>query len=267
MKFKKRSDVNTEPTLAIAEAVTPDKIENMTDEEFDKYLENLPVRDEGETAAAAEEASEGTAQEPYLSFATKEEYEADRGSAIAEAIAQLKENMHKNEELLERIKRSASDFYPDEEEPVEAMLNDLDSQMAKRKGQSVEDWRDSREEMAEFEEFRRKKKESEARRKEEERIIEGWKRDSDMLRQLLPEFDLGAAMRDEVFSSSLRSGSPVSMAYLAMLLSKPAKDIRPPRREIAQNAQSANKGTGETTINPATLSSADFKQYIDRIRG
>lgn len=99
----------------------------------------------------------------------------------------------------------------------------------------------------------------------EDQIIAGWKRGEKTLRTLVPGFELSAAMGDKAFAAALTGGMSVAEAYIAMTESrrKPAQT----RREIAQNAQSANKGTGKSQSNPASLPPAEFNAYINRIMG
>lgn len=104
-------------------------------------------------------------------------------------------------------------------------------------------------------------KEPDDRKAAVERIITEWQRGEAELRAVVPDFDLRRAMEDRAFSDALTGGASVAVAYIAMTQGKPKQA----RREIAQNAQSANKGTGRSQANPATLPAPEFKAYIDRI--
>lgn len=96
---------------------------------------------------------------------------------------------------------------------------------------------------------------------ERDRMAELWQRDARMLSIIVPDFNLEAALGNEVFRNALVSGASVFEAYAAM--SRPA-GVR--RNEIFQNAQSGIRGTGDAQLNPAKLNSRDFKEYIDNIR-
>ena len=96
---------------------------------------------------------------------------------------------------------------------------------------------------------------------ERQRRIALWQRDAYMLKIVVPDFDFEAALKDERFTAALASGKTVFEAYA--LIAKPAGAQR---SEIFQNAQSESRGMGESELNPAKLSSEDFKKYIDRIR-
>lgn len=94
------------------------------------------------------------------------------------------------------------------------------------------------------------------------RLARMWEEDAAKLSAALPDFDFAAALRNDAFKDALLKTGSVFKAYAAM--------VRPPyqtaRGDIAQNALSPRRGTGESSVNPAKLSSEDFKRYIDNIR-
>lgn len=95
-----------------------------------------------------------------------------------------------------------------------------------------------------------------------EKLVMQWQRDAQQLKILVPDFDLAEAVKNKEFCAALTSGATVFEAYKAM--SEMPKEK--PREEIFQNARSARRGTGGTSINPAKLSSREFKKYIENIR-
>ncbi|MBR0365629.1 MAG: hypothetical protein IJH94_02365, partial [Clostridia bacterium] len=95
------------------------------------------------------------------------------------------------------------------------------------------------------------------------RLIALWQRDADMLKLIVPEFDLSSAVKNERFRSVLAGGGSVFEAY--------AEAIKPNagsvgRDEIFQNAQNRSRGTGEAVVNPAKLSPEEFRKYIEERR-
>lgn len=98
---------------------------------------------------------------------------------------------------------------------------------------------------------------------EREKLILEWQRDAEQLKIIVPEFDLAQAVKDESFKEALINGATVFEAY-AKTLKMPKAE---PREEIAQNARLPRRGTGTGIINPAKLSSKEFKKYIDNIKG
>ena len=107
-------------------------------------------------------------------------------------------------------------------------------------------------------------KEADGGRAEEDRIIAEWRRGERELKELVPGFDLREAMEDKTFAEALTGGSSVAQAYLVM---QSRKGTAAERREIAQNAQTADKGTGRSRVNPASLPTPEFNAYINRIIG
>ena len=94
------------------------------------------------------------------------------------------------------------------------------------------------------------------------RLIALWQRDAAMLKLIVPEFDLEKALKNETFRSALKNGKTVFEAFVEA--GKPQQMQE--REEIAQNAQSRSKGTGEMIANPARKSASEFKSYIESIR-
>lgn len=95
-----------------------------------------------------------------------------------------------------------------------------------------------------------------------EKVVRQWQRDAEQLKILVPDFDLAEAIKNKAFAEALSGGATVFEAYKeTSLLPK-----REHREEIFQNARSARRGTGGATLNPAKMSSDDFKKYIENIK-
>ena len=99
--------------------------------------------------------------------------------------------------------------------------------------------------------------------KSTEQIVKQWQRDAEQLKLIVPDFSMESAMKSKTFTDALRRGATVFEAYIAMLDTEKPQEKR---QEIFQNARSARRGTGGASLNPAKLSSDDFKKYIDNIR-
>ena len=95
------------------------------------------------------------------------------------------------------------------------------------------------------------------------RVIALWQRDANMLKLIVPEFDLVSAVKNERFRSVLAGGGSVFEAYAEAI--KPSEGTAG-RDEIFQNAQDRSRGTGEAVINPAKLSPEEFRKYIEERR-
>ncbi len=97
---------------------------------------------------------------------------------------------------------------------------------------------------------------------EKEKLIAQWQRDGEEIKHLVPEFNLEEATKIPEFAEALISGKSVFEAYA--LINK--KETPKPRREIYQNGQHARRSTGGSVVNPAKMSSEDFKKYIENIK-
>lgn len=100
-------------------------------------------------------------------------------------------------------------------------------------------------------------------------IISQWERDAAQLKFIQPEFDFRTELQaNPKFRQLISNGMGVIEAYAA---SRPEPQREEPpkqaeRKPIQQNAQTPDGGTGTNTRNPAKMSSAEFKQYIENIR-
>lgn len=93
-------------------------------------------------------------------------------------------------------------------------------------------------------------------------LVNRWRAEARQLKQLVPDFDLKQALSDKSFTDALARGMSVAEAY-AESVKMPKNQ---PRSSVYQNGQSARRGTGEATRNPADLSPEDFKKYIEKLK-
>lgn len=259
------------------DVITPEDIAEMTAEEFSEYINSRPEADESEDGAdtdtqdtaADDEADPADETEPdkagpYRVFNTREEYEADMRKAVAEAFRKRFGSAEEDSAELNRIRRSARGSYRGSDNPIQDMLDDMDSHAAKEAGKSIEEYRKGLDENEAFEQWKAEKAQAEQQRKSNERIIAQWYADAARLQQLVPEFDFNAAIQNMAFSSAIRNGDSVAMAYMRMRDSAPKQ---PKRKEITQNATSARRGTGGSSVNPATMPTSDYIAYINKQAG
>lgn len=256
------------------DVVTPEMIADMTSDEFSEYLQNPEAYrarvDEPAPEEAEEEEEEAVeeAVQPFKSFATAEEYEADRKKAVEEAFNKRFKHAKENEERLSTITRRAKGNYPESDDPIRDMLDEMDNHAAESRGTSVEDYRRDLDERAELAEFRAYKNAQRQQQEENERTIRGWQREAAELKTLVPDFNFDAAIQNKTFADAISGGATVAQAYMLMQSKEPKQpEAKAKRKEIAQNAMTKNKGTGESSVNPATMSDKDFKEYINRIAG
>lgn len=95
-----------------------------------------------------------------------------------------------------------------------------------------------------------------------ESLASKWQNEARQLKLIAPDFDLKQALSDKTFTDALSMGKSVIEAY--------AESMRMPknsqRGSVYQNGQSARRGTGEASLNPADMSPEDFKRYIEKLK-
>lgn len=279
---------NTEEVVHPQDVLTPNDIMNMSGDEFDAYLNaSEPTPDEvpgdddvkiGEESAdddnidsdvtepvednstAAVEQKPDTVQ-PFKVFNTEDEYNADINSAFR---SRMKKHNAESDKY-NRMSQMAKVYYPDADDPVATMMQDLEAQAAERESIPVEEYRSRLDDKRDAELYRTKMRDEEKRRQWIQDKVNGWQRDAEQLKIINPEFDLNEAMRNPEFERMLRSGKSVAEAYVAV--HKPKLPQTAERKEIVQNGSGRNHGTGNRSeINPASLSRKDFMEYIEKCR-
>ncbi|MGM9937116.1 MAG: hypothetical protein ACI38A_07205 [Candidatus Ornithomonoglobus sp.] len=281
--------------------VTAEDINNMSEEEFAQYLAELDTPDDvpeeasepPEDAAAMEgntepgangEPAEGTAEpseietEPPTSEPAQHETQPElttttigqglRAEKLANGSASTQDD------TLSRIKRAFTGNYGDAGDNwADALINQLDEAAANERGVPVGEYKKQQTDNAELERYRNEERQRKEQQDNQNRIITRWQNESATLKQLDPSFDFGAATQNETFKNVLMSGGSVAQAYLASGMNKSPEAVEPQkqqpeppikRREISQNAQTAARGTGDSTVNPASLPTKDFLAYINK---
>lgn len=262
------------------ESVSPEDIAGMSSEEFQKYLDELdgidePIPEE-QTAEQTDEApepepetGEEPAAAPFKTFATEDEYNADRDEYAKqrtnEAFGKRFKEDREKEDLLSEIRRTAGALYGDSDDAVERMLNDVRQSAADQAGMSVEDFTAQQNDRRDAENWRNQQKQQSDMESRRNAKLQEWSRDAQNLKSVDPEFDFDKAMQDKVFYNAIVNGRSVFDAY-GELKKKPEPPKQAKRKPITQNAQTPSVGTGISTRNPASLSSEDFRAYINKIK-
>lgn len=291
---------------------TPDSINQMTAEEFERYLEALddkypsyedgteyengiqqqvpqeapadegteppdetPNTEEGEEAQQAEQPQ----QKPkaFKTFDTEDEYTRDVNNRINEAFKKrFKENEREKQNAInDRLLRAAKGVYTNSSEPLNSLADDLESQAAESLNMSVDEYRKRQKDEYDAQAYRAERERVDALEAQKQELINSWERDAQQLKYIEPNFDLRTELlSNPEFKQAIQNGMSVMQAYAASRKSeadeKPQADEppkQPERKPISQNAQSSTASSGITSRNPANMSSADFKKYIDNIRG
>ena len=274
--------------------LSADDIDNMSDKEFQEYLDELALgadsadedvlsddtpdeetpepedkEPEGEPGKTeGKEEKEETA--PFKTFATEDEYEAEIKKRIKSATKDKPESDKDSEKAVNRILRIAKKFYKDSEDPLDEVANELEKQYAEANNMDVDKLRDEMSTEEDADKWRAGEEKKANHEKARQDIIDKWHYDAEQLKFIDKDFDFASAVKNEKFKDALLDGKSVIEAYSLIKESKkeekPAEDKKEQRESIDQNARQALKGTGESKFNPAKLSDKDFKAYIENIK-
>lgn len=271
--------------------VTPEDINNMSSEDFNKYMEELdsditpsfeetPEENfeqtfEGEETTDTEPAepeeqpveqeTEEKEQEPqpFRTFGTEEEYNNDVQRRINEAVENDRRTRD-SDQTYRRLSDTARLYYRDAEDPMKAMADDMDRRAAEMEGLSPEEYSSRRNDVRDAQAYRDLMKQQNDRRQAQQQLVSRWNNEAQVVKTLYPDFDMRQALQNETFKRDLASGKSVAEAYKDM--QEAAAPVQTARTPIPQNVQSKRSGTGEAAYNPAALPTADFMKYINKIR-
>ena len=264
-------------------------IDEMSDEEFESYInsaQNGTLNREVQAAQSADDedankgGTENTADDsetgdagpagseeakPFRVFSTQEEFQGVIDGIIGERLKKNRESMN----TLESLKQHALNFYgtDDGDTALVQLIEDLQQQNAEKKGVSVEDYKQQSQDSIDAQKYRNEQKQATERDNQIAEIQKRWQRESEDLKAIVPDFDFAKAMQNKAFYENIVNGKSVSTAYLAANKQNTAAVPKPQRRAIAQNGNMKGGAAGKVEANPASMSDAEFRKYIDRIQG
>ncbi len=224
--------------------------------------------DNTETEYVETEDAEPEPPKPFKTFATEDEY----NGAINEAVNRRFAYDRDNAKTLGRIERAFKGLDTEAgDDWIDRIVNHFDEAAAERDEVPVDEYRQKRRDSEDLQRYRAAERHINDQKDNMAKICERWKRENEELKEVAPDFDFVSAVEgNAAFKDALLKGASVAQAYLAsgMAEKKPEvqpKQAKPKRAEIAQNAQTSARGTGEGRVNPASLSDKDFKAYINKI--
>ncbi len=266
--------------------LTPDDINNMSRDEFARYLSEADYTpdaaevtdDESDSNSATDDKSanqngaeretvpqEETPPAPFKTFNTEEEYEAEVGKRINSSIRQRMRKHNEQAAKYSKLEHMAKEYYPEAQDSLSELTADLETQAAERADIPVDEYRRRIDDKRDAQLYREHMQRENNAAREQEEIINGWQRDAEQIKYINPEFNLREAVKNPAFAKMLGDGKTVFEAYAAV--HKPAPPKAPERKPIMQNGASPGGGTGSRAAsNPANLPSADFKKFIEECR-
>lgn len=169
----------------------------------------------------------------------------------------------KDGELLAKIKRLAGGLYPNSENPADDLIKELEEENAGKRGMNTEDYRRSEEDRRDAEEYRKLRKRQREYEDGRQKILDRWMRDTERLKQEVPEFDLDTAMKNDEFRELVINGTSIDGAYYAVKYHEMSGTA--PRRAIMQNASSRGMRSGSGINDLANLDDKEFKREIKKL--
>ena len=256
------------------EAASPRDIESMSDDDFATYLEKvqsgtLPPSDEvtedeeeaDDTGDTDPQQSEAKETKPYKVYNTHEEFQQDFDRAMGERLKKNREDM----DMLTKLKIQARNFYgdsADDNAALMALLGDLTTQNADKRGIETEEYNRQTEDAEDARRWREQEARAAGAQKQKNAQKERLMSDIEDVRRVVPSFDFQKAMQNETFRNAIMSGASVQTAY--MMCNQP-KARKPKRQSVNQVAMQAGV-SGQSDYDPSKLSDADFNAYIERLK-
>lgn len=271
------------------DAANDDSIEEPSEDEPDGSADESTDDTADSADDTEEEVTEPTENpEPYKSFANEDDY----NSEISKAIDEARKNWELDNEVafkrLKRMERISKDFY-DSDDSFDKVADDLDDEIARRKGLSREELAAEREKDDLYSAHKKKEKAEADYTAEKDKIINQWVKDAGNLKVVHPDFSLEDALKNAQFADALANGKDVFSAYAeayqnnpnaepepeaetpaenaedTATTEEPTADTTETRKSVPQNGQStATKGSGVKS-NPSDMSDEDFDKYINSI--
>lgn len=286
-------DSNSVEVVQPQEELTPESINNMTSEEFESYLTELgnkpdeaeeTARENNQPSEETSEAEENSAEETEV--VNQEVREENNNVPSAENAAlpfrvfnteaeldnemnlRFRERMKKHNESIDKysaLEEMAKNFYPDADDPISAMQQDLEEQAAEKMNVTADEVRARTQDKLDAQKYRQQQKKETERQDRTNEIIKGWERDAQQIKFINPDFDLKEAIKNPEFKKILSGGGTVAQAYSQVYKSAPPKATE--RKQVVQNGQTSKlKGSGSTQVDPSKLSTKQFMEYINTRR-
>lgn len=234
-------------------------VEEMSDEEFLNYLEDITEGAESETDLLPEE--EPGAEDPSMSKDVSEDNKA-KAAPKNGLNAEQPTSTAINPEL-EGMLEIARDVYntDNDAELIERMKQDILKAGASAAGADPEEYKGNLEQKKKADKYDKMMKEENDRKN----IVDTWTKDAERIKEDYPDFDLETALSDPAFRENLVNKQRSVAESLLAMMKQAASSKKTPERNIAQNA---SKAPGSSTVrrDPSKMSDDEFSKYIKKIK-
>ena len=250
-------------------------IDDMTDEEFFKYLETAQTDEADEPkpvnmSETAEQTAENTddvpkdeknvANEdaaPFKVYRSQEEWQSEIDGIIGK---RLKSNRIQTENY-NKILSIAEDFYG-KENALEGLMKDLRAQAAEKRSISPDEYA----ERIELEQKARLYEEQAAIAQAQEKqaqTLRSWQTQSEELRKTVPDFDFEKELSNKEFYDRIVKGYSVADAYNLTKKTAPPVPVSK-RKPVAQGALYSQAGGSQGEIDISKMSDKEFDDYLKK---
>ena len=226
----------------------------------------FPMTAEGEPE---QNSAQETSDNSYSAYAQEQNGQSDTqdsgSNILAEAAADRSgtQELPRGGDISRRLEDYARYRYPDSDNPTEELMDEFEEELAAQRGMNAEDYRRSRAEELEFEQW---KQERESRKNADEnaqKVISEWESDAQKLKEFVPSFDLKQALANEQFRQRLLTGENVIKAYRAL---NPSVKEEPRERfidEVGRDSSGSARGSVERDV--SQMSDREFREYIRKL--
>lgn len=236
------------------EVVSPQKIEEMDDEAFDSYIES--AKKEGEEVDDAQpsgeaEPAENVEGKPYISFKTKEELQEYQDMTIGKRLKEIRESKNRATENLAEISELAKKKFniTNDRDALSMLIEELERQNA---GETKEEYN--------FKKQLEYLKNEASYQQRVENIQNDWLSQSEVLKKIVPDFDLDEAFKNSNFYKK------VVIEHQSILEAYPVLKKKPVRRAISEIGNLTNGVSGSIRHDVASMSDREFDDYIKKIK-
>lgn len=244
-------------------------INSMTDEEFAAHISEIKNGTAGRKFAGNTQNPESDTddiakktQEPFRSFATKEEFDGFMKKTIGERLKGGREDKKR----LDGITRRAQSIYGGTaEEAIDKMFSDAETRFADELGKSLEEYREDISIKQDASAYRSQIEEQKRYQQAVDAQVQQWETESEQLKTVIPDFDFKQAMENDVFKSAvLEQGMSLASAYIytTRTLQKPMEK----RQEVYEVGNTRTRATPQGAVSPMDMSDEEFAKYIAGIR-
>lgn len=248
--------MENENAILTGEVVSPENVTEMSDEAFNAYIKT--AKEGGEVQAVDESGDAAPAKtgenDAYISFKTREELQEYQDRTIGNRLREIREAGERDREELKKLEELATIRFgtQNSREAIEKLCTELQLQNSRDFGLTPQDYLYMRN--------LREIRDSINYNQRVEDISNEWRRQSDALKKIVPDFDLEKAFENAEFYNLVVNGEKtLAEAY-------PVLNKKSPRKAITEVGNLTNGVWGHINRDVNSMSDSEFSDYINKIK-